>query len=60
MKKFLLILFVILFFILSFFMIEKKNNEKVKDVVGTETEEKRAVFLSYLELEKYLKNKQQE
>ena len=41
-------------------MIEKKNNEKVKDVVGTETEEKRAVFLSYLELEKYLKNKQQE
>lgn len=60
MKKFLLILFVILFFILSFFMIEKKNNEKVKDVVGTETKEKRAVFLSYLELEKYLKNKQQE
>lgn len=60
MKKFLLILFVILFFILSFFMIEKKNNEKVKDVIGTETKEKRAIFLSYLELEKYLKNKTQE
>lgn len=41
-------------------MIEKKNNEKVKDVIGTETKEKRAIFLSYLELEKYLKNKTQE
>lgn len=60
MKKFLLILFVILFFILSFFMIEKKNNEKLKSVVKIEKKEKRAIFLSYLELEKYLKNKTQE
>lgn len=54
MRKYIFYIFILIFFILSFFMIEKKQTQKVLE---EENNEKKAVFLSYLELNKYIKNK---
>ena len=54
MRKYIFYIFILIFFILSFFMIEKKQTQKVLE---EENSEKKAVFLSYLELNKYIKNK---
>jgi len=54
MKKFFLYILILVFFITSFFIIENKQNNNLSDKNNLE---KRAVFLSYLELNKYIKNK---
>ncbi|MDD6879132.1 MAG: family 10 glycosylhydrolase [bacterium] len=54
MKKFLFSIFVVIFFILSFFMIEDK--QITEKVINTNSET-RGVFLSYMELGEYLKDK---
>lgn len=55
MKNFLFFVLVFIFFILSFFIIgEKQDNSYEQDRVDTE---KKAVFFSYIEIEKYFYNK---
>ena len=58
MKNFLFGLIIISFFIASFFVIEKKQTQNVSSL--EKTEEVRAIFFSYLELNKYIKNKTEE
>lgn len=55
MKKVLFYVLVIVFFISSFFIIEKKELNKVNEKYTNN--EVRAVYLSYIELNKYVKNK---
>ena len=57
MKNFFIGFFIITFFICSFFIIERKQ---YKDLNTEEPEEVRAIFFSYLELNKYIKNKSEE
>lgn len=54
MKKFLFV-FITTFFVLSFFVIEDKHEYALK--TEEESVEKRAIFFSYLEMNKYVKNK---
>ena len=57
MKNFLFFLLVVLFFILSFFVaIDKQDNLVTTNEDENTNEEKRAVFFSYIEINKYLKN----
>lgn len=58
MKNFLFGLIIISFFVTSFFVIEKKHTQNVSSL--EKTEEVRAIFFSYLELNKYIKNKTEE
>ena len=58
MKNFLFTILIFIFFIMTFYIIEKKNN--VTSVVNNDEEEIHAVFLSYIELEKYIKDKTSE
>ena len=60
MKNFLFFLLVFVFFILSFFVVADRadNQENIANKEEENTkEEKRAVFFSYIEINKYLKNK---
>ena len=55
MKNFLFVLVFISFFILSFYMLENKKSNTIRN--EEDIEEVRAIFVSYLELEKYIKDK---
>lgn len=58
MKKISFYILVTVFFILSFFMIEKKEAKKINDErVNNEMHPMHAVYLSYIELNKYIKDK---
>ena len=57
MKKISFYILVTVFFILSFFMIEKKEEKKINDErVNNEMHPMHAVYLSYIELNKYIKD----
>ena len=55
MKQVFFFLFCLVFFISSFFVIGEKNNKKI-NLDNNEKGEKRAIFLSYLEFNKYLRD----
>ena len=58
MKNLLIILFVIFFFFISFLIIGEKQNKNKSIINQTDSNiENKGVFLSYIELNKYIKNK---
>ena len=54
MKNFFLATIIVIFFLMSFYMIEKKQSSLV---MNEKNEEMKAIFISYIELEKYIKDK---
>lgn len=60
MKNVLIILFVLVFFLISFLIIGNKQENRNKNENNDLKIEKKGVFLSYIELNKYIKNKSEE
>ena len=56
MKNFLFTLLIFIFFIMTFYIIENKNKSNAVNI-NTNNDEIRAVFFSYIEVEKYIKDK---